>query len=157
MAKPSASPARNLTPQVPGANPIAAPTAAAPQPLVDASAAVVAPMIPEGLAEELATKTNEELIALDAAERDGDNRPGYLVAIEAALQQRLAAIKNDPAPPAPTLDVELPKVEPAPVAPERPAQSRPHSSEIDASKITQPVLCEEGWVVPSTATPPPIR
>lgn len=152
MAK-SASSTRNLEPQVPGDNSPAPadPTAAAPQGDQPSADPVV---IPDGLVAELEAKSNEDLIALDAAEREGDNRPGYLAAIDQVLQVRIKAMQPStqlpgapPPPPAPVVDA-------VPVAALASSSQRPKAADIDPTKITQPVLCEEGWVVPSPRSAP---
>ncbi len=135
---------RTLTPQVPGAAP------------VEPVAQPEGPAAPEGLADALKLKTNEDLIAMDAEEREGDNRPAVLAVIEAELQARIASLKPAVAALHPS---EQPRVDPAPAAsaPEEAPSALPHAADIDPAAITQPVLCQEGWMVPSKPAPPPIR
>lgn len=132
---------RKFKPQVPGVQPGPAPT-------IDPAT------VPASFIAEIEAMSNEGLIALSGAEMDGENRPEYIAAIDAELQKRINAL--------PASDPVLPAEEPRPakvevVEPPRPISHLPSAESIDPATITTPVLCREGWVVPSASNPPPIR
>lgn len=134
-----------LKPQMPGANP-------GPVPVIDPAS------VPASFLDEIRLLTNEGLIALDTAERSGENRGEYLDAIDAELQGRIKAEQGRG-------DEVVKDAEPAPVRvalesqpPLNPAIfGLPRAADIDLSKLTSAVLTQEGWLVPSAPTPPPIR
>ncbi|GAB2494026.1 hypothetical protein [Arenimonas alkanexedens] len=131
-----------LVPQIPGAAPITP----SPEPL---------PTVPESFLAEIAVLSDEGLISLDTAERSGEHRPEYLAAIEAELQPRIArqgglAVKAE-------YGTSVVAEALADVSAIAPIPSRPGAAAIDPSTLIRPVLTADGWLMPSTATPPIIR
>ena len=142
---------RKLTVRTPGAA-VSAPERA-PEPL---------PTVPESFLAEIGALSDEGLIALDTAERSGENRPEYLAAIDAELKPRIAKMAGQgmgvPAEAAEDLKA-LSTLAKAVMAPPEPSPHRglPTPADIDPSKITTAVLTTEGWILPTAAVPPPIR
>lgn len=91
------------------------------------------------LAEALADLTSTELDQLLAIEAANKNRKSALQAIEAELEARAA---NESAP------VELPASGKTPLGDDVSYANRP-ASEIDASKLSRPVLTSDGWLLPA--------
>lgn len=133
---------RKLTVRTPGAA-VSAPERA-PEPL---------PTVPESFLAEIAALSDEGLISLDTAERAGENRPEYLAAIDAELKPRIARMAG----------VVEPKAEREPTPAERivvappPRHGLPAPADVNPAAITTAVLTTEGWILPTTSTPPPIR
>lgn len=144
---------RKLTVRTPGAA-VVAPERQAPTP----------PNVPESFLAEIAALSDEGLISLDTAERAGENRPEYLDAIDAELKPRIAKMAGQVAVSAELTASELEQVKaskPGGVLHVEPERVRPLGlptpADVNPGQITTSVLTTEGWVVPSTSTPPPIR
>ena len=160
---------RKLTVKTPGA-PISAPE----------RAPAVVPNVPESFLAEIAALSDEGLIALDTAERAGENRAEYLDAIDAELKPRIARMAGQgealtggqvtaPEPDvAKALNDVIDQVHAgSPGATKSEAagavldvlvrRGPPTPADVNPSKLTTAVLTTEGWILPTTSTPPPIR
>lgn len=154
MAK---SRSQSSTPKIPGATEAPAPQSAHPQEPVapQASAEGDAPIDPEAadLIARLPDLENEQLIELDQAEREGEGREAVLEAIDVELKKRIAlAAPPEPVEPAPTRQAPQVPAPPTVAAAARPAL---RAADVDARRITQPVLTEDGYVCPAVQVVPP--
>lgn len=135
---------RKLSPQVPGVVP-------GPVAQIDPAS------VPASFLAEIEAMDNEGLIALSGAEMDGENRAEFIAAIDAEIQKRIRAQPKSEQVLEPEAQPEpAPKPKPQPAEP-APRLGLPSAASINPATITTPVLCIEGWVVPTVSTPPPIR
>jgi hypothetical protein len=96
-------------------------------------------------AESLDTLTDDELVQLDAIERQGKNRTTAVGAI-VREQTRRAAELIAPTTPEPASDK-------APLGDDA-SYAQMHAREIDPSKLTRPVLTLDGWLLPVPSASP---
>lgn len=136
---------QSITPQVPGDPPNVDP-------------AETAPLLDEALVDLVATfpdLSDLDLAALEATERNGENREHYLEAIAAEQLRREDAVDqgdgdqqdNPPPPEAPAM-VDEAAVEHAHRVSEDARYRNMRAADIDQAKLTRKVLTRDGWLLP---------
>jgi hypothetical protein len=139
---------QSITPQVPGDPPNVDP-------------AETAPLLDEALVDLVATVpdlSDLDLAALEATERNGENREHYLEAIAAEQLRREDAVdqgdgdpQGDQPPPAdigPPPAVDEAAVEHARRVSEDARYRNMRAADIDQAKLTRKVLTRDGWLLP---------